>query len=105
MFWNESEDKLKNILSYINTDNSAIQFAHAYSFEKVIFLDVIVTLTDDGTISTDLYTKPTDTHRYLHMNSFHYNHVKNAIAFSQATRILRICSDPATVQSRCHELI
>ena len=27
------------------------------------------------------------------------------IAFSQATRIIRICSDTATAQSRCNELI
>ena len=39
------------------------------------------------------------------MNSCHPNHVKKAIAFSQATRILRICSDPATALSRCNELI
>ena len=39
------------------------------------------------------------------MNSCHPNHVKKAIAFSQATRILRICSDPATAQSMCNELI
>ena len=39
------------------------------------------------------------------MNSCHPNHVKKAIAFSQATRILGICSDPATAQSRCNELI
>ena len=39
------------------------------------------------------------------MNSCNPNHVKKAIAFSQATRISRICSDPATTQSRCNELI
>ena len=51
------------------------------------------------------YTKPTDTHQYLHMNSCHPNHVKKAIAFLQVTRISSICSDPATAQSRCNELI
>ena len=105
MIWNDSEDKLKDFLAYINTVHPAIQFTHAHSFKSVTFLDVLVTLTNDGTISTDLYTKPTDTHQYLHMNSCHPNHVKKAIAFSQATRILRICSDPATAQSRCNELI
>ena len=105
MIWNDSEDKLKDFLAYINAVNPAIQFTHAHSFKSVNFLDVLVTLTNDGTISTDLYTKPTDTHQYLHMNSCHPNHVKKAIAFSQATRILRICSDPATAQSRCNELI
>ena len=39
------------------------------------------------------------------MNSCYPNHVNKAIAFSQAIRILRICSDPATAQSRCNELI
>ena len=39
------------------------------------------------------------------MNSCHPNHAKKAIAFWQATRILSICSDPATAQCRCNELI
>ena len=51
MIWKESEDKLEEFLTYINT---AIQLTHAYSFKSVNFLDVLVTLTDDGTISTDL---------------------------------------------------
>ena len=51
------------------------------------------------------YTKPTDTHQYLHMNSCHPNHAKKAIEFSQATRVLRIGSDPATAQSRCSKLM
>ena len=105
MIWNESEDKLKDFLAYINAVHPAIQFTHAHSFKSVNFLDVLVNFTNDGTISTDLYTKPIDTHQYLHMNSCHPNHVKQAIAFSQATRILRICSVPATAQSRCDELI
>ena len=102
---NESEDKLTDFPTYIITVNPAFQFTHAYSFKSVNFLDVLVTLTDDGTISTDLHTKPTDTHQYLHMNSCHTNHVKRANAFSHSTRILRICSDPATARSRCSELI
>ena len=105
MICSDSEDKLKDFLAYINTVNPAIQFTHAHSFMSVNLLDVLVTLTDDGTISTDLYTKPTDSHQYLHMNSCHPNHAKKAIAFLQATRILRICSDPATAQSMCNELI
>ena len=94
-----------DILEYMNTFNPAKKFTHAHSFISVNFLDVMVNLTIDGTISIDSYTKTTDTHQCLHMNSCHHNHDKKAIAFSQATRILRICSDPATAQSRCIELI
>ena len=85
MIWNDSKDKLMDFLAYINTVNPAIQFTHAHSCKSANFLDVLVTLTKDGTISTDSYTKPTDTHQYLHMNSCHPNHDKKAIAFSQAT--------------------
>ena len=77
-----SEDKLKDFFTYINTVNPAIQFTLVYYFKSVNFLDVLVTLTDDGTISTDLCSKPTDTRQYLHMSSCHANHVKNVIAFS-----------------------
>ena len=35
----------------------------------------------------------------------HPYHAKKAIAFPQATRILRICSNPATAQASCNELI
>ena len=103
MMWNDSEDRLKDFLAYIHTVNPAIQFTHVHSFKSVNFLDVLVTLTNDGTISNDLYTKPADTYQSLHMNSCHPNHAKKAIAFLQATRILRICN--ATAQSRCSELI
>ena len=105
MMWNESEDKLKDFLAYINTVNPAIQFTHTYFLKSVNFRNVLVTITNDGNISTDLYTKPTDTHQYFHMNSCHPNHITKAIAFSQATRILRICCDPATAQSMYNELI
>ena len=57
----------------------------ANSFKSVNFLDVLVTLTNDVTISTGLYTKPTDTHQYLHMNSCHPNHVNKATVFAGDT--------------------
>ena len=43
-------------------------------------------------ISTDVYCKPTDTHQYLLSDSCHPKHCKEAIAYSQALCIRRICS-------------
>ena len=84
MIWYDSEDKLKDFLAYINP---AIQFTHAYSFKSVNFKDVLATITDDGTISTVICTKPTDTHQYLHMNSCHPNHVKKLLRFRRRHRL------------------
>jgi hypothetical protein len=41
----------------------------------------------------DLYSKPTDTHQYLHSSSCHPRHCKTGIAYSQALRLRRICSN------------
>ena len=62
IIWNESEDKLEDILTYITTVNPSILFTHAYSFKSANFQDVFVTLTDDRTISADQCSTPTDTH-------------------------------------------
>ncbi|PIK41834.1 hypothetical protein BSL78_21315 [Apostichopus japonicus] len=58
----------------------------------VNFLDVTVR-KEHGSLSTDLYTKPTDTHQYLHSSSCHPRHCKSGIAYSQALRLRRICSN------------
>ena len=50
IIWNESEDKLRDFFAYINTVNPAIPFTHTHSIKSVNFLDVLATLTNDGTI-------------------------------------------------------
>ena len=76
----------------INNYHPTIKFTAEWSRESVSFLDVKVILRG-GRIITDLYTKPTDTHQYLHQRSCHPGHCKSSIAYSQALRIRRICSD------------
>ncbi|KAJ8017631.1 hypothetical protein HOLleu_44821 [Holothuria leucospilota] len=71
---------------------------------EVNVLDVTVSRESMGLISTDLYSKPTDTHQHLSSLSCHPNHIKRSIAFRQSLRILRICSDPSTARLRCNEL-
>ena len=45
-----------------------------------------------GTLTTDLFTKLTDTHQYLHWWSCHPRHCKSTIAYSRALRMRQICS-------------
>ena len=49
----------------------------------------------DGSLTTDLYTKPTDSHNYLLYDSSHPLHCKNSMPYSQFLRIRRICSNLA----------
>ena len=83
--------------------HSKIQFNAEWSRRSVVFLDVNV-IIDEGRITTDLLTKPTDTHQYLHRRSCHSRHCKSTIAYSQALRMRRICSKDDIYLKRTKEL-
>ena len=79
-----------------------------FSLPLVILRNVFtfwMSLDSTGNITTDLYVKPTNMHQYLLATSCHPNHTKRSIPYSQALRILRICSNIETARSRCTELV
>ena len=51
-----------------------------------------------------LYTKPTDTHNYLHSKSSHPRHLKDSLPYSQALRLNRICSQKNELDIQCEKL-
>ena len=61
--------------------------------KSVDFLDVTITLTNEGSFNTKLFVKPTDASRYLHRRSDHGLHTFSSIAYSQFRRAIVICSD------------
>ena len=62
------------------------------------FFDVIIKIKVDK-ITTDFYCKPTDGHQYLHCYSYHAEHLKGSIFFSQTLRLRRICSEKNDLNS------
>ena len=68
-----------------------MKFTYETSSDTVNFLDLNVSLRN-GTIHTDLYIKPTDSHHYLHYQYSHPLYTKTSIPYSQALRVNRICS-------------
>ena len=55
-------------------------------------------------IETDLYSKPTDAHQYLHWTSCHPPHTRKNLPFSLAYRLRRICSTDHFLTKRLEEL-
>ena len=100
MIWTQGLDNLKIFIDYLNNIHSTIKFTSSHSSTNIPFLDVSVSLTNDGSISTDLYTKPTDKHQHLLYSFCHPLHAKKAIPFSLALRLRRICSTDATFNTR-----
>ena len=61
--WTHGEEALKEFIDDLNTAHSTIKFTSEWSHAQIHFLDVLVSLKA-GVLSTDLYTKETDTHQY-----------------------------------------
>ena len=99
MIWTEGLDNLKIFIIH-----STIKFTSSHSFTNIPVLDVSVSLTDHGSLSTDPYTKPTNKHQHPLYSSCHPLHTKKAIPFSLALRLRRICSTDATFNTRAAQL-
>ena len=92
LIWKGTEKELQQFLEEINKVHPTIKFDHCYSRESVDFLDTTVKYINRR-FTTTLFTKPTDRKAYLHRKSYHPSSTKKSIAFSQACRLRRICTD------------
>ena len=79
-------------VDHLNNQHPTIKFTAEISNQSVNFLDTTVTRETNGSLSTNLYRKPTDTFKYLHYRSYHPSHQKRSIPYSQFVRIRRICT-------------
>ena len=93
VIWLGSEVELHQFVEYLNNCLPSIKFEAEISTTSVNFLDVTVSITENGDIKTGLYTKPTDAHNYLSYQSCHPPTCKDSIPYSQFLRLRRICSD------------
>ena len=68
------------------------------------FLDITVILDNDGRIETDIYYKPTNSHKYLDYHSFHPTHCKNNIPYALAKRIIVFVTNTTKMEYRLDQL-
>lgn len=105
LVWTGTEEELQEFIQFINSLHPTIKFTANYNFQtrSAPFLDTNITITG-GTISTDLYRKPTHSPQYLLPSSTHPPHCVRNIPYSLAYRIRRICSEEDTFEMRLQEL-
>ena len=101
--WKGSEEDLLKFLKEVNTLHPSIEFDYEYSREKVNFLDTTFSAIENK-FSTTLYTKAPDGKSYLHSKSYHPQSTKKSIAFSQAARLKRICTEEQDFQQHAENL-
>ena len=80
--WPHGEERLIEFIEQINNGHSKIQFTAEWSNRSIAFHKVRVTI-EEGCLTTDLFTKPTDTHQYLHKYSCHPAHCRSMIAYAK----------------------
>ena len=104
----------KNVfLSHLNEMNKDIVFTLEDSekvmlknkqIERINFLDISIIIDENGVINTDIYYKTTNSHDYLHYDSFHPVHTLNNIPYCLAKKIIVFVSDPDIMEYRLLEL-
>lgn len=80
-----------------------LTFTTSYSYEKISFLDVMVSI-EDRYINTSLYKKPMSKNMYLSFYSNHPKHLVKSLPFSQAIRIKRICSEASEYEREVNDM-
>ena len=103
--WVGTEENLLKFFDEINSVHPSIKFDFNYSRTSINFLDLLITITKDGKLKTSIFTKPTDQKAYLHAKSYHPKSTKDAIAFTQALRIRRICNEESEFNKNSEKLI
>ena len=104
ILWNSGRDKLLEFISSANSFHPSIKFTFEISDKVINFLDLTINKTDENRLETDVYSKPTNAHLYLHYSSCHPRHTKNSLPYSLAYRLLRICSTNNLLTKRLEEL-
>ncbi len=89
LIWTYSREEL-NLLEHLNSCQPTIKFTTTISETEVDYLDTTVKVYEDVEVYTTLYTKPTDTHTYLHYRSFHPIDQKTSGPYCQLVRVKRI---------------
>ena len=103
MQWCHGQQNLQTFLEITNNFHPTIKFTGDISNEQHHFLDTVSRI-ESGKLIVDLYSKPTDKHRYLLLSSFHPKHYIQNIPYSLALRIRRICSRECDFQVRANKL-
>ena len=83
----------QDLLLHINNQDPHIQFTVEPTLQGSLpFLDTLVTIQPDSTLSTSVYRKPTHTDQYLHWDSNHHITAKQSVYNTLAHRAKTVSS-------------
>ncbi|XP_069617342.1 uncharacterized protein [Ranitomeya imitator] len=102
--WQGDHSSLTAFHNTINEIRPELKFSISHHTDAITFLDTKVCKDIHGSLTTDIYTKPTDRNNLLLYNSCHPKSTRNSLPRSQFKRVSRIVSNPTIRQSRLQEM-
>ncbi|XP_069502378.1 uncharacterized protein [Ambystoma mexicanum] len=93
MIWQGDLPRLHVFLEWLNNHNPYIKFTMTSNSTTIPFLDLLISKTEEGTLSTTLFRKPTDKNTLLIYNSFHPRSLRENLPIGQFLRLRRNCTD------------
>ena len=87
-----TEEEAKDFVDWMNTLWPGLKFTYNWSNKELAYLDVNIIMTEEGSLETDRYIKPTNPQLFLHHDSNHPKQVFKAIVYGQAITVKTICS-------------
>ena len=96
---NNSNDPAADFNQCLSNVHQRVKFTREEEEDqKLAFLDVLVTRNDDGTLTTQVFQKPSNTNVIIAPNSCHDPQIYSAIFKGEICRASRICSSPELLQ-------
>ena len=92
---------LEGFIGAFGSFHPAVELVSEISETSLDSLDVILSVSDDGSISTSVFYKPTDSHSYVDYTSNHPRSCLDSIPYSQFLRLRRICSSDDDYKNQC----
>ena len=104
--WRGSREEFLSFVTTMNQVDKDIKFTSEINWteNKVVFLDLTISINEAGYLETDLYTKPNAKNALLLPSSAHRPSTTKSSVYSLALRINRICSTAKAADQRYIEL-
>ena len=95
-------EKLQELFEFVNTLNLDLKFTMEIGDKTICFLDLQISIVGKK-LTTTVYSKPTDSHLYLHAKSCHKKSSIEGIQKGVALRLRRICSSEENYNEKSEE--
>ena len=99
-----SEQELLDFHSYVNSLHSNLKLTLEFSKTEISFLDLRISINENGLLNTTIYRKSTDRNTILRADSFHPPSLINNIPFGQFQRLRRICDKQDDFEQKASDM-